>query len=323
MQLLSGEDRAANLRRAREKVLEAAVGVGRAGLVVLPECFNSPYDMARLRQYAESVPPRVEREQPGGPDRAKYPSFVALSDMARDAGVFLVGGSIPERSLVPPSAAAAIDTSDPNPTGKGKEYVHVYNTSLTFNPQGTLIGVHRKIHLFDIDIPGMTFKESAAVSPGHTPTLVSIPPYGTIGIQICYDIHFPELTAIYARKGAFAVVTPAAFNLTTGPLHWELFARARANDNQLYIAMCSPARTGPDVEGYKAWGESMLVDPMGRVLQKADGGNEGIVYAELKPEEIVNTRAGIPVSLQSRWDVYPDLSRDVVVEVGDGLALLD
>ena len=126
--------------------------------------------------------------------------------------------------------------------------------------------------------------------------------------------------AIYARKGAFAVVIPAAFNLTTGPLHWELLARARANDNQLYIAMCSPARTGPDVEGYKAWGESMLVDPMGRVLQKADGGNEGTVYAELKPEEIVNTRAGIPVSLQRRWDVYPDVSKDL--EVGDGLALL-
>jgi len=193
---------------------------------------------------------------------------------------------------------------------------------LTFNPQGTLIGVHRKIHLFDIDIPGkITFKESSTVSPGYTPTLVNLPPYGTIGVQICYDIRFPELTATYARKGAFAVITPAAFNLTTGPLHWELLTRARANDNQLYMAICSPARTGPEVGGYKAWGESMIVDPMGRVLRKADGGDEGIEYAELKPEEIVSARAGIPVSLQRRWDVYPDMSKNL--EVGDGLALFD
>ena len=284
VQLLSGKDQAANLLRAREKVLEAAANG--AGLVVLPECFNSPFECSWFHQYAESVPPRAEREQAGGPDSQKYPSFVALSAMARDANIYLVGGSIPERCASPPSAL--IETSDPTQEQMikakeqaGKDCVYIYNTSLTFNPQGTLIGVHRKIHLFDIDIPGkITFKESAVVSPGHTQTLVHIPPYGTIGIQICYDIRFPELMALYARKGAFAVIIPGAFNLTTGPLHWELLARARANDNQLYIALCSPARTGPEVEGYKAWGESMLVDPMGRVLQKADGGNEGTVYAE-------------------------------------------
>ena len=238
--------------------------------------------------------------------------------------MYLVAGSIPERSKNPPGGN--IKTSDPlqeqTETREKAKKEYLYNTSLTFNPQGSLIGVHRKIHLFDIDIPGkIKFTESDVLSPGHTPTLINLPPYGSIGVQICYDIRFPELSAIYARKGAFAVVVPGAFNLTTGPLHWELLARGRANDNQVYVAMCSPARSADGVEGYKAWGESIIVDPMGRVLDRADGGKEGIVYAELKPEEIENTRAGIPVTAQRRWDVYPDFSAKV--EVGDGLGLLE
>lgn len=328
IQLLSGKDKSSNLLRAREKVLEAAQN--KANIVVLPECFNSPYGCEFFDKYAEPIPSRKERENSANLDEEKYPSFSAIRKMAIDAKVFLVAGSIPERSTSPPSGK--IETSDPNQAQvkktkekakedhTGKQYL--YNTSLTFNPEGSLIGLHRKIHLFDIDIPGkITFIESSVLSPGHTPTIINIPPYGDIGVQICYDVRFPELTTIYARKGAFATVIPGAFNLTTGPLHWELLARGRANDNQVYVAMCSPARTGPDVDGYKAWGESMLVDPMGKVLDKASGGDEGIVYAELKPEEIVSARAGIPVTLQRRWDVYPDVS--VKADVGDGLDLID
>ena len=296
---------------------------------MLPECFNSPYGCEWFDQYAEPIPPNSEREA-GVVDEQKYPSFSAMRKMAIDAKVYLVAGSIPERSKNPPSKN--IKTSDPSQeqttktreeageNDTGKEYL--YNTSLTFNPLGSLIGVHRKIHLFDIDIPGkIKFTESDVLSPGHTSTLINLPPYGSIGVQICYDIRFPELSAIYAREGAFAVVVPGAFNLTTGPLHWELLVRGRANDNQVYVAMCSPARSADSVEGYKAWGESMIVDPTGRVLEKADGGKEGIVYAELKPEEIENTRAGIPVTVQRRWDVYPDVSAKI--ERSDGLDLLE
>lgn len=327
IQLLSGEDKSANLLRAHEKVLEASQN--NANIVVLPECFNSPYGCEWFDQYAEAIPSASEREK-GVDDGQKYPSFSAMRKMAMDAKVYLVAGSIPERSTSPPSGK--IETSDPTQeqTKKTKEKAgedhtgkqYLYNTSLTFSPEGSLIGLHRKIHLFDIDIPGkITFTESSVLSPGHTATLINLPPYGTIGVQICYDIRFPELSTVYARKGAFALVVPGAFNMTTGPLHWELLARGRANDNQVYMAMCSPARTGAEVEGYKAWGESMVVDPMGRVLEKADGGNEGIVYAELKPEEIENARAGIPVTMQRRWDVYPDVSAQA--EVGDGLQLID
>ncbi|KAF8456139.1 carbon-nitrogen hydrolase [Kalaharituber pfeilii] len=326
IQLRSGSDKPANLARAHAKVLEASRNG--ANLVVLPECFNSPYGCDYFDKYAERIPSRLERQRAGEEQQEieeKYPTFTALRKMAVDAGAYLVAGSIPERSSNPPSGD--IQTSNPSEpqsvkaresaAAEGKEYL--YNTSLTFSPSGTLLGVHRKIHLFDIDIPGkITFTESSVLSPGHTPTLIDLPPYGRVGIQICYDVRFPELSTVYARQGAFAVIAPGAFNMTTGPLHWELLARARANDNQLYVAMCSPAR---NADGYQAWGESMVVDPMGRVLGKAEGGEESIVYAELKPEDITSAREGIPVTKQRRWDVYPDVSGGT--KTGDGLELVE
>lgn len=160
--------------------------------------------------------------------------------------------------------------------------------------------------MFDIDIPGkITFRESEALSPGNKITLVEIPPYGKIAIAICYDIRFPELATIAARKGCFLLLYPGAFNLTTGPLHWSLQARARAMDNQVYVGLCSPAR---DMEaGYHAWGHSMIVDPNAEVLVEAGEGEE-IVYAGLRGEAIEETRKGIPIYGQRRFDVYPDVS---------------
>jgi len=124
-------------------------------------------------------------------------------------------------------------------------------------------------------------------------------------VAICYDIRFPELAMIAARKGAFLLLYPGAFNLTTGKLHWELQARARAVDNQVYVGMCSPAR---DMEAdYNAWGHSMAVDPNAEVMSALDE-KEGIVYAELRGEKIEECRKGIPIYTQRRFDVYPDVS---------------
>lgn len=186
---------------------------------------------------------------------------------------------------------------------------------MIFNPQGELITTHRKVHLFDIDIPGkIKFKESEVLSPGNKPTVFDIPGVGRIGVGICYDVRFPELAIMAARgdgetedKGAFLMVYPGAFNMTTGPLHWELLARARAVDNQFYVAMCSPAR---DLKGtgYVAWGESMIVGPGGEVVEKAGAGEE-TVFVELKPERIEEIRKGIPVGTQRRYDVYVDVSK--------------
>jgi omega-amidase len=207
--------------------------------------------------------------------------------MASEAKAYLVGGSIPEL--------------DP----KTNKY---YNTSLTFSPSGKLLATHRKVHLFDIDIPGkITFRESDVLSPGNKITLLDLPEYGKIAIAICYDIRFPELAMVAARKGCFALIYPGAFNTTTGPLHWKLQGQARAMDNQVYVALCSPAR---DVNAsYHAWGHSLVCDPMAKVMVEAEEGEE-VVYAELRGEEIEETRKGIPIYTQRRWDVYSDVSKD-------------
>ena len=201
----------------------------------------------------------------------------------------MLGGSIPE--FVPET----------------KKY---HNTSLLFSPEGKLLATHRKVHLFDIDIPGrITFRESEVLSPGNKVTLVDIPPYGKVGLAICYDIRFPELATVAARKGCFLLLYPGAFNLTTGALHWALQARARAMDNQVFVGLCSPAR---DMSAtYNAWGHSMVVDPNAAVLVEAAEGEE-IVYADLNENAIEETRRGIPLYEQRRFDVYPDVSRDGV-----------
>ncbi|KAI0431680.1 carbon-nitrogen hydrolase [Xylaria sp. FL1042] len=276
IQLASGADKAANLAHARDKVLEAA-GAG-ANLVVLPECFNSPYGCDYFPSYAETLLP--------SPDQS--PSFRALSSMAAEAKVFLVGGSIPE----------AEDKEDGS-----RKY---YNTSLIFGPDGAHLATHRKVHLFDIDIPGkITFRESDVLTAGDKLTLVDLPGHGRIAVAICYDVRFPELAMIAARRGAFALVYPGAFNTTTGPLHWRLQGQARAMDNQCYVALCSPAR---DMSAsYHAWGHSLIVDPMAQVVVEAEE-NEAIVSWELDGAKIEETRKGIPITTQRRFDVYPDVN---------------
>ena len=182
-----------------------------------------------------------------------------------------------------------------------------HNTSLLFSPEGKLLNTHRKVHLFDIDIPGkISFHESEVLSPGNKVSLVDIPPYGKIGVAICYDVRFPELATIAARHGAFLLLYPGAFNMTTGPLHWELQARARAVDNQVYVGLCSPARD--DEASYRAWGHSMVVDPNAEVLGEA-AEREEIIYADLKGERIEEVRKGIPLEGQRRFDVYPDVAK--------------
>ncbi|RCI12152.1 hypothetical protein L249_0963 [Ophiocordyceps polyrhachis-furcata BCC 54312] len=276
-------DKDSNLTRASQLVSQAA-SAG-AKIVVLPECFNSPYGCANFPNFAETL-------LPSPPSTQQSPSFHALSDMASRNRVYLVGGSIPERD-------AQVDG-------------RYYNTCLTFGPDGRLLDSFRKIHLFDIDIPGkITFRESDVLSPGNKISLVRLDGYGTLAIAICYDIRFPELATIAARRGgAFALVYPGSFNLTTGPLHWELLARSRAVDNQIYVAMCSPARDM--TAGYHSWGHSMIVDPMARILAEADEGEE-VIYSDLSDELIVETRRSIPLASQRRFDVYPDVSKGEMI----------
>ncbi|KAJ5989854.1 hypothetical protein N7522_010061 [Penicillium canescens] len=278
VQLASGADKAVNLSNARSKVLEAAKAGAR--LIVLPECFNSPYGTSFFPIYAETL-------HPSPPTKEQSPSFHALSAIAVEANAYLVGGSIPE---LEPST---------------KKY---YNTSLVFSPSGALIGTHRKTHLFDIDIPGkIRFKESDVLSPGNQLTVIDLPDYGKIGLAICYDIRFPEAAMIAARKGAFLLVYPGAFNTTTGPLHWSLLGRARAVDNQSYVALCSPAR---DLDAsYHAYGHSLVADPSANILSEAEE-KETVVYADLTNDAVANIRGSIPIYTQRRFDLYPDKKID-------------
>ncbi|KAI9456248.1 carbon-nitrogen hydrolase [Lactarius psammicola] len=283
-----GADKAANLKHARDMIRKAANGEGTNGntqgkpdLIVLPECFNSPYGHVHFPVYAESIGFRKGEKYDVGASQSE--SVKMLSEAAKTEGVWLLGGSIPER-----------DSSDGN----------VYNTSTVYSPQGELVATHRKVHLFDIDIPGkITFKESETLTGGSTTNFFDTE-FARVGLGICYDVRFPELATISAR--CQVLIYPGAFNMTTGPLHWELLQRARAVDNQVYFSMCSPARDL--TAGYHAWGHSLVVDPMGSKLVEAEDG-ETILYTRIDPKTFNDARAGIPVTVQRRFDVYPDVSK--------------
>lgn len=280
VQLLSGSDKAANLKHAASQVAKAAAGGSK--IVVLPECFNSPYGTAYFPKHAEPLLPLP-------PAKEQAPSYSALSAMAAENNVYLIGGSIPEI----------------NPSTK-----KIYNTCLVFGPDGALLSIHRKTHLFDVNIPGkVSMRESDVLSPGNKVTIVEFPEYGKVAIGICYDIRFPEIAAVAARRGAFALIYPGAFNLVTGALHWKLLAQARAVDNQIYVGMCSPARNLDST--YYAWGHSMILDPMAAVLAEAQEG-ESIIESELSEDKIMETRRNIPLETQRRFDVYPDVSEGQV-----------
>ncbi|KAJ3336730.1 Omega-amidase NIT2-A [Kappamyces sp. JEL0680] len=269
IQLAVSSSKQANISRATELVKEAAQKG--AKVVVLPECFNSPYGTSYFPEYAEPIPGETSE---------------ALSRMAKDNSVYLIGGSFPE--LVQDQSKSTF-----------------FNTCTIWDTNGRLIGKHRKVHLFDIDIPGkIRFKESEILAPGSELTMIDTE-YGKIGVGICYDIRFPEMAMIAARKGALAMIYPGAFNMTTGPLHWELLQRARAIDNQFFVSACSPARDTS--ASYHAWGHSTIVDPMGQVVATCDEA-EAIVYGEIDPAAIASARSGIPVSQQRRFDLYPDVS---------------
>lgn len=274
IQLKAGSDKVANLNKVTKFIEQIAENakVGKPDLVMLPECFNSPYAVDQFRNYAEVIP--------GGE------TTTLLSSLARKHQIFIIGGSIPEL--------------DPS-----KDLI--YNTSLTFSPEGEIIAKHRKAHLFDIDIPnGITFQESVTLTGGDKSTVFKLGEYGNVGLGICYDIRFPELAMIASRNphNSFAMFYPGAFNTTTGPLHWHLLAKARAVDNEMFTILCSPAR---DVEGggYQAYGHSLVCDPSGNIIAEAGEGEE-VLYAELDKNLLPKVRESIPVHYQRRFDIYED-----------------
>jgi len=269
-------DKAESLSNARRAVDEA-VQQG-AQLVMLGEMFSCPYATKFFWEYGEKLP--QDGEVPGD----ESPTVKLLTELAQKHSVWLIGGTLPE-----------IDGDK------------VYNTCLVFNASGAIVGRHRKVHLFDIDVPAsegrpaIRFKESDVLSAGDQITVVDMP-WCKVGIGICYDLRFPEYALALRNLGAKLVVYPGAFNTNTGPAHWSLLARGRANDLQCWVALPSPARSeNPD--DYQAWGHSMLVTPWGDVVCEAEH-VPSVTVAEVDPSKADDIRVRVPTSKQKRRDLY-------------------
>lgn len=262
VQMPVSSNKLANIRLASAYIREAA-DQG-ADLVVLPEMFCCPYQTANFPVYAEKE---------GG----EHWSLMAAS--ARDNQVYLVAGSMPELD----------------------EAGRVFNTAYVFDRQGKQIGKHRKMHLFDIDITGgQKFKESETLSPGSQVTVFNTE-FCRIGLMICYDVRFPELSRLVVEQGAKAIIVPAAFNMTTGPAHWEILFRTRALDNQVFMVGAAPARQTD--ASYVSYGNSIIVSPWGDIMARLDK-NEGMASAELDLEKVEKVRRELPMLAHRRLDIY-------------------
>uniref|UniRef100_A0A0D9WN22 CN hydrolase domain-containing protein n=1 Tax=Leersia perrieri TaxID=77586 RepID=A0A0D9WN22_9ORYZ len=265
-----------NIARARDRI-DAAAAAG-AALVVLPaslinssslEIWNCPYSMETLPSYGEDI------------DGGASPSISMLSEVASRRRITIVGGSIPEIS------------------SSGK----LFNTCCVIGTDGQIKAKHRKLHLFEIDIPGdITFRESDTFAAGQEPTIVDTD-VGLIGIGICHDIRFPELAKLYRLRGAHLICYPSAFNMSTGELLWDLMQKSRAVDNQLFVVTCSPARDPTAKSDYMIWGHSSLIGPFGEVIATA-GHEEETVIGEIDLSMIQTIRENLPLEMQRREDLY-------------------
>jgi predicted amidohydrolase len=262
VQMSSGPARDANVARAHALVTEAARRGAR--LVVLPEVFA----WRGLRA-----------DEPGAAEPIPGPTTDGLAALARELAITLCAGSLLERVPGEPRA---------------------FNTSCVFDPSGTMIARYRKVHLFDVDLPGrVSVRESDTRAPGDL-VVTARTPLGTLGLSICYDLRFPELYRRLVRAGADVLLVPSAFTFPTGAAHWEVLCRARAIESQCYVV--APNQTGQSPHGFADWGDSMIVDPWGRVLARA-GDGEGVVTAEIDLEYLARVRRELPSLAHQRLPV--------------------
>jgi len=275
IQMKVGEDKTANLAKAKKLILES-IEQGDPELIVLPEFFNSPYGLPFFEKYAE--------------EEENSETLDFISSLAKETKKYIIAGSMPTKV-------------------KKEEKFDYYNTCFAFDREGEIVAKHNKVHLFDIDIPGkISFKESEILSPGNSFTTFETD-FCNIGLGICYDIRFPEYSQILKKEyDVDLMVFPSAFNTVTGPLHWDLLMRARALDNNVHFAMCSPARNIENPKGYQAWGHSQVFDPMARLIATTEH-EEDIVIAEVDLQKNRDIEAQIPTWMQKRNDLYGMVSK--------------
>jgi len=262
VQLTSTDDTARNVETA-ERLVGRAAAAG-AQLVVLPEKWPFLQTGARLLLGAEAL---------------DGPSISAAREWARRWGIALLAGSVTERT----------------PEGR-----RTYNTSVLVQPDGECSDVYRKIHLFDVEVGGVVYRESDTTLPGEVPVLAET--LGRrIGMSVCYDLRFPELYRAYAEAGAEVLAVPAAFTVETGRDHWEPLLRARAIENQAFVVAAN--QVGVHAEGLRSYGRSMIVDPWGVVLAQAQD-DETVVVADLDMAYLHRVRAGLPALAHRRPEAY-------------------
>lgn len=261
IQMAVTADKQANIHHACTLIRRAAEqGIDMA---MLPEMFCCPYDNGCFRAYGEAEGGEAQQ---------------ALSALAKELGIWIVGGSVPE--LVEEK---------------------IYNTAYVFDDTGACVARHRKTHLFDIDVDGgQRFCESDVLTAGRDVTVFDTP-WGKMGLCICFDFRFEELARLMTLRGAQVLLVPAAFNGTTGPAHWELLFRQRAVDNQLFTVGTSPARD--EQASYVAWGHSLVCSPWGRVLHSCATAEE-VAVTELDLSEVTAVRRQLPILSARREDLY-------------------
>jgi nitrilase len=266
IQLQPGADKAANIAAARRQI-ERSGARGSGTLVSLPEmwtCLGADLDTKRAQ--SEWLPQPGESAHPGS-------AYAFLSAMAREAGIFLHGGSIGERD--------------------GDK---LFNTTLVFGPDGRELARYRKIHLFDVVTPnGQGYRESSMFGAGDR--VVTCAAGGlTLGLTICYDLRFAELFLALRRAGAELIFVPSAFTVETGRDHWEVLLRARAIETQCFVVAAATSGTHHDGAGRprETYGHSLICDPWGAVLAELPEG-EGFASAELDPARLAKVRSSMPV----------------------------
>ncbi len=249
---------------AAERLVRAAAADG-ATLIVLPEKWNVLGDGDVLLEGAEPL---------------DGPAAEAAASWARELGIHLVAGSIAERD---------------------RETGRLHNSSLCFAPGGELVATYRKIHMFDVDVGGIAYRESENEDAGDRTVVVAAGEL-CLGLTVCYDLRFPELYRIAALEGATVVTVPSAFTEVTGRDHWHVLLRARAIENQLFVVAANQAGAAPP--HYRSYGHSLIADPWGRVLAEAPGEGECFVAADLDLGELERIRAELPALRNRRPAAY-------------------
>lgn len=287
------DNKAKNIKKAIAMICKARKKG--ADLAILPEMFNCPYENEKFVEYSEIA-------------EDSY-TLKSISSIANQENIHVLAGSIPEKVITKEnehkSQANSEKTSKPKKTiakeNENKSSEYIYNTSFLFDDKGEILGFHRKMHLFDIDIKDKVyFKESDTLKAGNEVTVIDTK-FGKIGIAICYDIRFGELSRLMALKGAKILIFPGAFNLTTGPAHWKLIFRARALDNQVFTLGVSPALNKSS--SYNAYGHSIVCNPWGEAIAEAKY-DEKLTIAELDLKEITKIREELPILNNIRSDIY-------------------